>query len=424
MPPIHPIGTTHRKGPNNSLYAGPNDPGSPYAIGSSEGGHDAIHPELGTLADFQRLCVAARGYRIEIALDFAIQCSPDHPWLSEHRDWFQFQADGSVRYAENPPKKYEDIVNVNFYSQAKAKDRRAPAAGLWRALRGIVLFWIGQGVRIFRVDNPHTKPLPFWEWLIREVRNAHPDVIFLAEAFTRPKMMARLAKIGFSQSYTYFTWRTEKHELTQYLTELTRSPLAQYFRPHFFVNTPDINPFFLQRSGRPGFLIRAALASLLSGLWGMYSGFELCEDQALPEKEEYANSEKYQIRPRNWDAPGNIIAEISRLNALRRSNPALRTHLGLRFFNASNDHILYFGKFTPTHDNVILAAISLNPYVAQEADIEIPLWEFGLDDHAMLEFEDLFSGRRFIWAGKIQHIRIEPHALPFVIWRVAPVHAG
>lgn len=420
MPPIHPIGLTHRKGPNNRLNASTTDPGSPYAIGSKDGGHDAIHPELGTLADFQRLREAAGQYRMEIALDFAIQCSPDHPWLSEHREWFQFRTDGSVRYAENPPKKYEDIVNVDFYAKNVAKDKKAPAASLWRALRDVVLFWVEQGVRIFRVDNPHTKPLPFWDWLIRDVRSAHPDVIFLAEAFTRPKMMARLAKLGFSQSYTYFTWRSEKTELVSYLTELTQPPLAQYFRPHFFVNTPDINPFFLQRSGRPGFLIRAALAGLLSGLWGMYSGFELCEAQALPGREEYADSEKYEIRPRDWNAPGNIIAEISRLNAIRRSNPALRTHLGLHFYNASNDRILYFGKATPSHDNVVLAAVSLDPYTAQEADIEIPLWEFGLDDGAALEFEDLFDGHHFVWHGKRQHIRIEPHRLPFLIWRIAP----
>lgn len=275
FPPIHPIGRTHRKGRNNSLRAEPDDPGSPYAIGAAEGGHDAIHPQLGTLDDFRRLRDAARGQGLELALDFAIQCSPDHPWLRAHPGWFAWRPDGSVRYAENPPKKYEDIVNVDFYA-ASAK----PA--LWLALRDVVMFWAAEGVRLFRVDNPHTKPLPFWEWMIGEVRARYPDAIFLSEAFTRPKVMYRLAKVGFSQSYTYFTWRHGKQEFIDYLTELTRTPVREYFRPHFFVNTPDINPVFLQTSGRPGFLIRAALAATLSGLWGVYNGFELCEGRRCP----------------------------------------------------------------------------------------------------------------------------------------------
>ena len=270
FPPIHPIGRIHRKGRNNALKALPEDPGSPYAIGSDEGGHDAIHPSLGTLEDFRRLCDAASEQGIEIALDFAIQCAPDHPWVREHPEWFEWRPDGTIRYAENPPKKYEDIVNVAFYGPGAA-----PA--LWEALRDVVRFWIDQGVRILRVDNPHTKPLPFWQWLIEDIRARDPDVIFLAEAFTRPTMMYRLAKVGFSQSYTYFTWRNSKYELTSYFTELANGPVADFFRPHLFVNTPDINPFFLQTGGRPAFLIRAALACTLSGLWGMYNGFELCE---------------------------------------------------------------------------------------------------------------------------------------------------
>ena len=255
FPPIHPIGKKNRKGRNNTLTPAPDDPGSPYAIGSDEGGHDAIHPQLGTLADFRRLVAAARENGLEIALDFAIQCSPDHPWLKDHPDWFKWRPDGSIKYAENPPKKYQDIVNVDFYGDG--------APGLWAALRDIVLYWAGEGVRIFRVDNPHTKPLPFWQWMIAEVRARHPDVIFLSEAFTRPKMMYRLAKVGFSQSYTYFTWRNTKQELTDYLIELSTTEVKEFFRPHFFVNTPDINPYFLQTSGRPGFLIRAALAATL-----------------------------------------------------------------------------------------------------------------------------------------------------------------
>ncbi len=281
FPPIHPIGLRNRKGKNNSLQAGPDDPGSPYAIGSEQGGHDAVHPQLGSLDDFRELVQAAHAHDLEIALDFAIQCSPDHPWLAEHPEWFDWRADGSLRYAENPPKRYEDIVNPDFYSPLASA---AQQSALWRALRDVVLFWVDQGVGIFRVDNPHTKPLPFWQWLISEVQGLHPHTIFLSEAFTRPKMMYRLAKVGFSQSYTYFTWRHGKQELIDYLTELNTPPVADFFRPNFFVNTPDINPYFLQESGRSGFLIRAALAATTSGLWGMYSGFELCEGRALPGK--------------------------------------------------------------------------------------------------------------------------------------------
>ncbi len=281
FPPISPIGRKNRKGRNNSLTPAPDDPGSPYAIGSSEGGHDALHPQLGTFADLQRLREAAERHGIELAIDFAIQCSPDHPWLREHKDWFDWRPDGSIRYAENPPKKYEDIVNVDFYAPGAVPD-------LWVALCDVVLFWAGQGIRLFRVDNPHTKPLPFWQWMIAEVRARFPDAIFLAEAFTRPKVMYRLAKVGFSQSYTYFTWRNTKRELTEYLEELNTTAPREFFRPHFFVNTPDINPVFLQTSGRPGFLIRAALAATLSGLWGVYNGFELCEASPLPGREEYA----------------------------------------------------------------------------------------------------------------------------------------
>jgi len=410
--PIHPIGRKNRKGRNNSLTPGPDDPGSPYAIGSDEGGHDAIHPELGTIEDFRRLRDAAAEHGLELALDFAIQCSPDHPWLREHPGWFGWRPDGTIRYAENPPKKYEDIVNVEFYAEAALPD-------MWRALRDIVAFWVGEGVRLFRVDNPHTKPFPFWEWLIADIRSRDPGVVFLAEAFTRPKVMYRLAKIGFSQSYTYFTWRNSKADLTSYLTELTTTAPKDFFRPHFFVNTPDINPQFLQTSGRPGFLIRAALATTLSGLWGMYNGFELCEAQAVPGKEEYLDSEKYQLRIWDLDRPGNIVAEITRLNRIRHANPALHSHLGLTFYNAFNDSILYYGKATPDRGNVLLVAVNLDPHRPQEADLEIPLWEWGLPDHGALAAENLMTGEAFTWHGKIQHIRLDP-ALPFAIWRVRP----
>jgi starch synthase (maltosyl-transferring) len=410
FPPIHPIGQKNRKGKNNSLTAQPGEPGSPYAIGAKSGGHDAIHPELGTLEDFIRLVDAARQRGLEIALDFAVQCSPDHPWIKQHPEWFAWRPDGSMRYAENPPKKYEDIVNVDFY----AKDAK-PA--LWIALRDVVAFWLKNGVKIFRVDNPHTKPFPFWEWLIAEMRAIDPDVIFLSEAFTRPKVMCRLAKIGFSQSYTYFTWRNTRFELETYLKELNATPVRDFFRPHFFVNTPDINPYFLQTSGRAGFLIRAALATTLSGLWGMYSGFELCEAAPLPGKEEYLDSEKYELRPRDWNAAGNITAEVTRLNRIRRENPALQTHLGITFHNCSNSNILYFGKATVSRDNVVLVAVNLDPHNAQEADVEIPLWEFGLDDNAALLAEDLVGGNAFDWRGKNQRVRLEPGG-PYRIWRV------
>ena len=414
FPPIHPIGRVNRKGRDNSPHAGPDDPGSPYAVGSAEGGHDAIHPSLGTLDDFRRLRDAAAEQRLELALDFAVQCAPDHPWLSEHPGWFAWRPDGSIRYAENPPKKYEDIVNVEFYADSAV-------LALWLALRDVVLFWAGEGVRLFRVDNPHTKPLPFWEWMIAEVRARFPDAIFLAEAFTRPKLMYRLAKVGFSQSYTYFTWRNTKAELTEYLTELTTTAPCEFFRPHFFVNTPDINPVFLQTSGRPGFLIRAALAATLSGLFGVYSGFELCEARALSGREEYLSSEKYEIRAWDWDAPGNIIAEITQLNQMRRANPALQTHLGISFHNADNDQILYYSKATADLRNVVLVAVNLDPHFPQECEIEVPLWLWGLADAATVAVEDLMDGRTFTWHGKMQHIRLDPAALPFAVWRIRPI---
>ena len=411
FPPIHPIGRTHRKGPNNTLTAGPDDPGSPYAIGSADGGHDAIHPELGTAEDFAALVEAAAAHGLEIALDFAIQASPDHPWLTEHPGWFAWRPDGSMKYAENPPKKYQDIVNVDFYGP-----EAVPA--LWIGLRDVILMWVERGVKTFRVDNPHTKPLPFWEWMIGDVRASHPEVIFLAEAFTRPSMMYRLAKIGFSQSYTYFTWRDGKAELTDYITELTTTAPREFYRPHFFVNTPDINPYFLQTSGRPGFRIRAVLAATLSGLFGVYSGFELCEAAPVPGKEEYLDSEKYIVKPRDWQAPGNIIADITLLNRLRRAHPALQTHLNTRFFAAHNDNVLYYAKPAPDGTDMILVMVNLDPHNAQECSFEVPLWEFGLGDHDSIAVEDLAAGHRFRWHGKMQFIRLDPSE-PYRIWRIS-----
>ena len=412
FPPIHPIGTANRKGPNNTLTPAPGDPGSPYAIGSPDGGHDAIHPELGTFEDFARLVDAARSHGLEIAIDFAIQCSPDHPWLKDHPGWFAWRPDGSMKYAENPPKKYQDIVNVDFYGPDAVP-------GLWLALRDVVLLWCRHGVKTIRVDNPHTKPLPFWEWMIAEVRRQHPDAIFLAEAFTRPNMMYRLAKVGFSQSYTYFTWRDTKAELIEYVTELTTTAPKEFYRPHFFVNTPDINPPYLQTSGRPGFRIRAVLAATLSGLFGVYSGFELCESAALPGREEYLDSEKYELRPRDWTAPGNIIADITMLNRLRRANPALQTHLGTRFYPATNDRVIFYGRPEPDGTGMILVMVNLDPHGFQATDFEVPLWEFGLPDDAGIAVEDLAGGYRFTWYGKRQTITLAPDE-PYRIWRIAP----
>ncbi|WP_208245498.1 maltotransferase domain-containing protein (plasmid) [Rhizobium sp. T1470] len=410
--PIHPIGQTNRKGKNNSLQAAPADPGSPYGIGSEAGGHEAIHPELGTFDDLRRLIEAAGDTGLEIALDLAIQCSPDHPWLSKHPGWFDWRPDGTIRYAENPPKKYEDIVNVDFYAHDAI-----PA--LWIELRDIVQKWVDNGVKLFRVDNPHTKPFPFWEWLIADIRLRHPEVVFLSEAFTKPKVMYRLAKIGFSQSYTYFTWRNAKWELEQYMREITTQEPKEFFRPHFFVNTHDINPDFLQNAPRPAYLVRAALAATLSGLWGVYNGFELCEGRPDAKRKEYADSEKYEIRAWDYDRPGNIKSEIAMLNRIRNENPALHSHLGLQLLTAWNDNIMFYEKASTSRENALLIAVNLDPYNAHEADVEIPLWSWNLPDDGALDLEDLITGLRSRWTGKIQRIRLDPHAgLPFAIWRV------
>ena len=408
FPPIHPIGLTNRKGRNNSLTAMPGEPGSPYAIGAAEGGHDALHPELGTFEDLERLRLSAAEHGLELAIDFAVQCSPDHPWLREHKDWFTWRPDGSIRYAENPPKKYQDIVNVDFYASGAVPD-------LWLALCDVVLFWASHGIRLFRVDNPHTKPFPFWEWMIGEVQHRYPDAVFLSEAFTRPKVMYRLAKIGFSQSYTYFTWRNSPAEFVEYLTELTTTAPKDFFRPHFFVNTPDINPLFSQRAGRPGFLIRSALATTLSGLWGLYSGFELCEATPLPGKEEYLDSEKYEIRAWDWNRPGNIIAEIAQLNAIRKLNPALHSHLGVTFLPCDNDQVLCFEKATPDRSNVLVAAISFDPDRPQSASFRL----LGNGEAAATEVHDLLSDRRTPWAPGWQRVNLTLDR-PYAIWRILP----
>ncbi|MGH8127743.1 MAG: maltotransferase domain-containing protein [Gammaproteobacteria bacterium] len=412
LPPIHPIGTSHRKGKNNALDAGANDPGSPWAIGSKQGGHTAIHSELGTLDDFHRVLAAARREGLEIALDFAIQCSPDHPWVKEHPEWFRWRPDGSIRYAENPPKKYQDIVNVDFFCVEHET--------LWRELLDVLLYWCEQGVRIFRVDNPHTKALGFWEWAFSAVQARYPETIFLAEAFTRPKLMHRLAKLGFSQSYTYFTWRESKAELTEYLIELTTGDSPQYFRPNFWVNTPDINPFNLHHSGRAGFVIRATLAATLVPSWGMYSGYELCEAAPLlnedgSEREEYLDSEKYELKSRNFDAPGNIHGEIATLNRIRHENPAFDELTNLRFHNAYNDQVLFYSKHS--RDNLIWVLVSLDPQQAQEADIELPLEMLDADEGTTIAVEDLFRCESWHWHGRHQRVRLDP-THPAMILRV------
>ncbi|HUH41384.1 MAG TPA: maltotransferase domain-containing protein, partial [Castellaniella sp.] len=412
LTPIHPVGLQNRKGRNNTLIAQEGDVGSPYAIGADEGGHTAIHPQLGSLEDFQRLVNQARDCDLEVALDFAIQCSPDHPWLRDHPDWFSWRPDGSLRHAENPPKKYEDIVNVVFYDDAPAHARKD---ALWETLRDVVMFWVDQGVRLFRVDNPHTKPLPFWQWLIADVQARAPDVVFLSEAFTRPAMMYRLAKLGFTQSYTYFTWRNDPRELGRYLQALSSPPLVDFFRPNFFVNTPDINPFYLQRHGRPGFLARAALAATGAGLWGIYSGFELCESAPLPGREEYMDSEKYELRPRQWLAPGHIRDEIAQLNAIRSANPALHGVRGFQSLAATPDSVLAYLRTSADRGNIVLVLVNLDPQRTVDARVSLG---------TSLPIDNLLAGTIERWDDGWMQVRLTPEA-PYRLWRLpaAPVVA-
>jgi starch synthase (maltosyl-transferring) len=410
FPPIHPIGRTNRKGPNNSLVAQPNDPGVPYAIGNEYGGHKAIDPNLGTLDDFDWLQQEIRKRGMEIALDFAINCSPDHPYVREHPEWFYKRPDGSIKYAENPPKKYEDIYPLNF--------RCANWPTLWQEMKSIILFWADHGVRIFRVDNPHTKPLPFWEYLISGVRQIYPDVIFLSEAFTRPKMMKALAKAGFTQSYTYFTWRTSKYELAEYFTELTQTDMHQYFRGNLWPNTPDILPLHLQNGGRPAFMVRLVLAATLSSQYGIYSGFELCENAALPGREEYLDSEKYQWKERDWNAPGNIKDWITRINLIRKQNRALHFYDNLRFYHSDNDAILCYGKMTAGRDNIIVMVVNLDPFMKQNSFVDLPIDQFGIGDGDSYQVHDLLSDARYIWHGRRNYVELDPQLQPAHIFRI------
>jgi starch synthase (maltosyl-transferring) len=400
LPPIHPIGVTGRKGRNNSLGAKPDDVGVPWAIGSEEGGHTAIHPQLGSIDDFDDFVATAERLGLEVCLDYAIQCSPDHPWVTEHPEWFHHRPDGSIKYAENPPKKYQDIYPINFDTE----DRE----GLWRELKSILDFWIGHGVKVFRVDNPHTKALPFWEWMINELKTEHPELILLAEAFTRPLVMQGLAKLGFTQSYTYFTWRNSKWELIDYLTELTTTEMADYFRPNFFANTPDILHEFLQTGGPPAFKIRLVLAALLSPTYGIYSGYELYENVPLHEgSEEYLHSEKYELRHRDYNAKGNLMPYITRVNEIRQKNPALAEFRNLHFHHADKDNVMAFSK--ATDGNAILAVVSLNPWHWEEATIGLDLEALGVTDLARpFEVHDLLGDSTYLWHGRFNYVRLNP----------------
>jgi starch synthase (maltosyl-transferring) len=399
LPPIHPIGRTFRKGRNNTLTPEPDDVGSPWAIGNEDGGHDAIHPELGTLKDFDAFVQAAGEQGMEVALDYALQCSPDHPWVKEHPDWFHQRPDGTIAYAENPPKKYQDIYPINFWCE----DRRA----LWEACRDVLVHWIEHGVTIFRVDNPHTKPLAFWEWVIADVQSGYPGTIFFAEAFTRPKRMKSLAKLGFTMSYTYFTWKNSSWELRDYATELNTPPVTDYYRGNFFVNTPDILNEYLVHGGRPAFRARAVLAATLSPLWGMYSGFELIENVPVkPGSEEYLDSEKYQIRVRDWDAPDSIAEEIARLNAIRQEHAALQRFGNLTFHASENEKILFYRKAAPAHD--LLIAVNLDPKTVQATMVHVPLEQMGIGPGEPYVLHDLLTGTRYTWTGSRNYIRLDP----------------
>jgi len=413
MLPIHPIGYAHRKGKNNSLVCEPGDVGSPYAIGSAEGGHRSIHPQLGTMDDFRSFVAKTHELGMEVAMDFAIQCSPDHPWIKEHPEWFTFRPDGTIKYAENPPKKYQDIVNVNFYGEH--------SESLWLELRDTFLFWANEGVRIFRVDNPHTKSVPFWEWVIREVQNVYPDTLFLAEAFTRPPMMQMLAKVGFTQSYSYFAWRETKKELEEYFTELTQTDEKEFMRPNLFPTTPDIMPMYLHDAPRSAFIIRFILAATLSPSYGMLNGYELCENDGIPGREEFNNSEKYEIRTRDWNAEGNIKDVVAAINWIRGENYALQEYENLRFYTSENDNIIFYGKMTEDRSNMIFVALSLDPYHGQSGRIWFPTEEMNVAFGGRFHVEELLSGREFDVQGNELWINLYPAGNQAEIYRVTPI---
>jgi starch synthase (maltosyl-transferring) len=412
LPPIHPIGRTFRKGKNNATEAQPDDVGSPWGIGAEEGGHKAILPALGTFADFANLVAAAKEKGLEIALDVAFQCAPDHPYVKEHPEWFRHRPDGTVQYAENPPKKYQDIYPFDF----ETEDWK----GLWEELKSIFDFWIEHGVKIFRVDNPHTKPFPFWEWCIGAIKSEHPDVLFLSEAFTRPKIMYRLAKLGFTQSYTYFTWRNNKQELTEYMQELTQTEVREFFRPNFWPNTPDILHEYLQHGGRPAFMIRLVLASMLSANYGIYGPpYEHCwNGPREPGSEEYLSSEKYQVHHHDLNRPGSLKDLIARINAIRRNFDVLHTNDNLRFHAVDNDQLICFSKSSADNAEIILVVLNLDPHQRQAGMVTLPLYEMGLDEWNPFQVHDLLTDARYVWQGWRNYVELDPFSLPAHVFQV------
>ena len=412
LPPIHPIGKTNRKGKNNATTAGPDDPGSPWAIGAQEGGHQAIHPQLGTLEDFKRLAASAKTHGLEIALDIAFQCSPDHPYVKEHREWFRIRPDGTVQYAENPPKKYEDIYPLDF----ETPDWEA----LWRELERVFRFWIEQGITIFRVDNPHTKSLAFWEWAITRIQRDHPDTLFLSEAFTRPKVMYQLAKLGFSQSYNYFPWRNTKSELTSYFTELTQTSVREYLRPNLWPNTPDILTEHLQHGGRPAFMSRLVLAATLGASYGIYGpAFELCEGRPRePGSEEYVDSEKYEIKQWPIDRPDSLREFIGKVNRIRRENPALQHDWSLRFHPIDNEWLLAYSKQSSDGSNIIVVIVNLSPHHVHSGWLQLDLGLLGVDSARPFQAHDLLTDAHYLWQGPRNYVQIDPHSVPAQIFRL------
>ncbi len=411
LPPIHPIGRTNRKGPNNSLKAAPGDPGSPWSVGNEFGGHKAVHPDLGTIDDFRKFVAAAGKKGMDVVLDFTSNCSPDHPWIKEHPDWFFRNPDGTIRYAENPPKKYEDVCPLNL----EPEDREEQ----WNELKSIFTFWIENGVKGFRIDNPHTKPTGFWEWLIREIKADHPEVYMLSEAFTNYDKLEELARVGFSQSYSYFTWRDGKNELLEYFLKLTGSYLKEFLRANLFTNTPDILPVIIQKGGKPAFQLRIVLAATLSSVYGMYNGYELLENEVLPgKKEDYLDSEKYEYKVRDWNKPGNIKDYISRLNRIRRENPALHYYDNLRFYNSTDDNILFYGKKSPDGENVILIAVNLDPFASHTGRVTVPVEEFGLDSDEEYRVRELLTGTVWNWQGRENYITLAPARNPAAVMRL------
>lgn len=410
FPPIHPIGMTYRKGKNNAVNCEPGDVGSPWAIGGAAGGHRAVETALGTVDDFVWLLNESRERGIEIALDFALNCSPDHPYVQEHPEWFYRRPDGSIKYAENPPKKYQDIYPLDFHCD----DWR----DLWQELRDVVAFWVEKGVKIFRVDNPHTKPVAFWEYLIAEIHAIDPEIIFLSEAFTKPKMMQTLAKVGFTQSYTYFTWRESADELREYVTELTKGPMRDYFRANFWPNTPDILPRHLQHANPAAFKIRAALAATLSTSWGIYSGYELCEGVPLPGREEYLDSEKYQLKARDWNRPGNIKAFITRLNAARNGNAALQSYANIEFVTADNPNILAYVKWSEDRSNLMLMVVNLDPHNRHESNLYLPLDLMGIPWGTDFEVEDVLFEESYTWRDSTNFVALDPRTKPVHLFKV------